>query len=59
MIKKENLRDQLISAIKELVQNKKLRTTIGKSASAYIHKNHEINIMTEKLDKYLQRFIKE
>ena len=59
LIKKENLRDQLISAIKELVQNKKLRTTIGKSASAYIHKNHEINIMTEKLDKYLQRFIKE
>ena len=59
LINKDHLRNQLTSAIKKLVQNEKLRLGIGKNASAHIHKNHNLNIMTEKLDKYLQTFIKE
>lgn len=57
LVNKDNLKDELPRAIERLIEDEPLRVQLGENASNHIDTNLNLDIMSDKLDKYLQTFL--
>ena len=57
LINRNNIKDELQIAIQRLIKDKTLRNRLGENASNHIDSNLNLDIMSGKLDEYLQTFI--
>jgi len=57
LVNKDNLKDELPRAIERLIEDEPLRVQLGENASNHIDTNLNLDIMSGKLDKYLQTFL--